>query len=82
MSTHGHTTIGNPTSRPALAMDRGRGFVLAVTLLAGLFMTAAGVAALLAPGWFADAAGFPRHPTSCMTPAPSSSASGSPCCPP
>jgi PPOX class probable F420-dependent enzyme len=33
-----------------------------VTLLAGLFMTAAGVAALLAPGWFADAAGFPRHP--------------------
>jgi hypothetical protein len=62
MSTHGHTTIGNPTSRPALAMDRGRGFVLAVTLLAGLFMTAAGVAALLAPGWFADAAGFPRHP--------------------
>jgi hypothetical protein len=62
MSTHGHTTIGNPTSRPALAMDRGRGFVLAVTLLAGLFMTAAAVAALLAPGWFADAAGFPRHP--------------------
>jgi PPOX class probable F420-dependent enzyme len=62
MSTHGHTTIGNPTSRPALAMDRGRRFVLAVTLLAGLFMTAAGVAALLAPGWFADAAGFPRHP--------------------
>jgi hypothetical protein len=28
MSTHGHTTIGNPTSRPALAMDRGRRFVL------------------------------------------------------
>jgi hypothetical protein len=61
MSTHGHTTIGNPTSRPALAMDRGRCFVLTVTLLAGLFMTAAGVAALLAPSWFADAAGFPRH---------------------
>jgi hypothetical protein len=35
--------------------------VLAVTMLAGLFMTAAGVAALLAPSWFADAAGFPRH---------------------
>jgi PPOX class probable F420-dependent enzyme len=63
MSTHGHTTIKKPTSRwsPPLAMDRGRRFVLAVTLLAGLFMTAAGVAALLAPGWFADAAGFPRH---------------------
>jgi len=61
MSTHGHTTIRNPTSRPALAMDRGRGLVLTVTLLAGLFMTAAGLAALLAPGWFADAAGFPRH---------------------
>jgi PPOX class probable F420-dependent enzyme len=42
-------------------MDRGRRFVLAVTLLAGLFMTAAGLAALLAPSWFADAAGFPRH---------------------
>src|SRR5215211_6537164 len=60
MSTHGHTTIRNPTSRPALAMDRGRGLVLTVTLLAGLFMTAAGMAALLAPSWFADA-GFPRH---------------------
>jgi PPOX class probable F420-dependent enzyme len=43
-------------------MDRGRRFVLAVTLLAGLFMTATGVAALLAPTWFADTAGFPRHP--------------------
>ena len=42
-------------------MDRGRRFVLAVTLVAGLFMTAAGVAVLLAPGWFADPAGFPRH---------------------
>jgi PPOX class probable F420-dependent enzyme len=62
MSTHSHTTIQNPTNRPALAMDRGRRFVLAVTLLAGLFMTAAGVAALLAPSWFADTAGFPRHP--------------------
>jgi hypothetical protein len=39
----------------------GRRFVLAVTLLAGLFMTPAGGAALLAPSWFADAAGFPRH---------------------
>jgi PPOX class probable F420-dependent enzyme len=63
MSPHGHTTIGNPTHRwsPAPAMDRGRRFVLAVTLLAGLFMTAAGMAALLAPSWFADTAGFPRH---------------------
>jgi PPOX class probable F420-dependent enzyme len=39
----------------------GPPLVLAVPLLAGLFMTAAGIAALLAPGWFADAAGFPRH---------------------
>jgi PPOX class probable F420-dependent enzyme len=64
MSTHGHTTIRNPTSKwsPPRPMDRGRRFVLAVTLLTGLFMTAAGVAALLAPDWFADAAGFPRHP--------------------
>src|SRR5215218_8796189 len=30
-------------------------------MLAGLFMTAAGVAALMAPSWFADAVGFPRH---------------------
>jgi hypothetical protein len=42
-------------------MDWGSRLVLIVTLLAGLFMTAAGVAALLAPSWFADAAGFPRH---------------------
>jgi PPOX class probable F420-dependent enzyme len=42
-------------------MDRSRRFVLAVTLLAGLLTTAAGVAALLTPSWFADAAGFPRH---------------------
>jgi PPOX class probable F420-dependent enzyme len=63
MSTHGHTTISDPTGRlaPAAPTDWGRRFVLAVTLLAGLFMTAAGVAALWAPGWFADAAGFPRH---------------------
>jgi PPOX class probable F420-dependent enzyme len=63
MSPHGHTTIRNPTGgwSPAPPIDRGRRFVLAVTLLAGLFMTAAGVAALLAPDWFADAAGFPRH---------------------
>ena len=32
-----------------------------MTGLAGLFMTAAGAAGLLAPGWFADTAGFPRH---------------------
>jgi PPOX class probable F420-dependent enzyme len=64
MSTYGHTTIQNPTGgwSPPRPMDRGRRFVLAVTLLAGLFMTAAGLAGLLAPGWFADTAGFPRHP--------------------
>jgi PPOX class probable F420-dependent enzyme len=64
MSTHGHTTIKNPTSKwsPPRPMDRGRRFVLAVTLLAGLFMSAAGGVALLAPNWFADTAGFPRHP--------------------
>jgi PPOX class probable F420-dependent enzyme len=63
MSPHGHTTISNPTGgwSPTLPMDRGRRFVLTVTLLAGLFMTAAGLAALLTPDWFADAAGFPRH---------------------
>ena len=63
MTPHGHTTIKNPTGEwsPALPMDRSRRFVLAVTLLAGLFMTTAGVAALLAPSWFADTAGFPRH---------------------
>jgi PPOX class probable F420-dependent enzyme len=63
MSPHGHTTIKNPTGgwSPTRPTDRGRRFVLTVILLAGLFMTAAGVAALLAPGWFADAAGFPRH---------------------
>jgi PPOX class probable F420-dependent enzyme len=63
MSTHGHTTIKNPPGgwSPTLPMDRGRRFVLAVTLLAGLFMTAAGLAALLAPSWFADTAGYPRH---------------------
>jgi PPOX class probable F420-dependent enzyme len=64
MSTHGHTTIGNPTSKwsPPAADRSGPRLVRAVTLLAGLFMTAAGVAALLAPSWFADTAGFPRHP--------------------
>ena len=63
MSTHSQTTIRNPTGGWPLArpMDRGRRFVLAVTLLAGLFMTAAGLAGLLAPSWFAGAAGFPRH---------------------
>src|SRR5215207_1442300 len=63
MSTHSDTTIKNPTGgwSPARSTDRGRRFVLTVTLLAGLFMTAAGMAALLAPDWFADAAGFPRH---------------------
>ena len=63
MSTHSHTTIRNPTGgwSPTRSTDRGRRFVLAVTLLAGLFMTAAGLAGLLAPDWFADTASFPRH---------------------
>src|SRR5215204_3996654 len=63
MSIHGDMTIKNPTGgwSPARSTDRGRRFVLTVTWLTGLFMTAAGLAALLAPGWFADAAGFPRH---------------------
>src|SRR5215216_1581113 len=63
MSPHSHTTIKNPSGgwSPARSTDRARRFVLAVTLLAGLFMAAAGVAALLTPDWFADTAGFPRH---------------------
>jgi hypothetical protein len=63
MSIHSHTTIGNLASKwsPRQPTHWGSRFVLAVTLLAGLFMTASGLAALLAPGWFADAAGFPRH---------------------
>jgi PPOX class probable F420-dependent enzyme len=60
MSTPSHTTIQNPTG--GWSPGRGRGVVLTVTVLAGLVMAAAGMAALLAPGWFADAAGFPRHP--------------------
>ena len=57
------SAINKPTGgwSPARPMDWGSRFVLVVTLLAGLFMTAAGAAALLAPRWFADAAGFPRH---------------------
>jgi PPOX class probable F420-dependent enzyme len=43
------------------ARQRGGGFVVAVTILAGVFMVAAGVWALVGPGSFADAAGFPRH---------------------
>jgi hypothetical protein len=84
MSTHDHTTIKNPTDgwSPARPMDRGRRFVLAVTGLAGLFMTAAGVAALLAPGWFADAAGFPRHTHFVHDAGAFSSASESPYCSP
>jgi PPOX class probable F420-dependent enzyme len=41
--------------------EPGRSFVIAVTLLAGVFMVAAGAWALLAPGSFADATGFARH---------------------
>jgi hypothetical protein len=43
------------------ARQRGGGFVVAVTILAGVFMVAAGLWALVGPGSFADAAGFPRH---------------------
>jgi hypothetical protein len=39
----------------------GRGLVIAVILLAGGFMLAAGAWALFAAGSFADAAEFPRH---------------------
>jgi PPOX class probable F420-dependent enzyme len=57
------STINKPTIRwsPARPIDWGSRFVLIVTLLAGLFLTAAAVAALLAPNWFADVTGFPRH---------------------
>ena len=41
--------------------EPGRGFILTATLLSGVFMVAAGMWALLAPGSFADFAGFPRH---------------------
>jgi PPOX class probable F420-dependent enzyme len=41
--------------------EPGRSFVIAVTLLAGVFMVAAGAWALLGPGSFADATGFARH---------------------
>jgi PPOX class probable F420-dependent enzyme len=50
--------------RPAptgAASEPGRGFVVAVTILAGVFMVAAGAWALLGPGSFADATGFARH---------------------
>jgi PPOX class probable F420-dependent enzyme len=43
------------------ASEPGRGFVVAVTILAGVFMVAAGAWALLGPGSFADATGFARH---------------------
>jgi PPOX class probable F420-dependent enzyme len=59
-----HTSTGATTRRwPATVPGSGpgRGLVLAVTLLAGVFMVAAGAWALLAPGPFADATGFPRH---------------------
>ena len=55
MSTHGHTTIRNPTSKwsPPRPMDRGRGLVLAVGLLAALsLLTAAALVVRLAQlGW-------------------------------
>ena len=54
-ATTGRWAATGPGSGP------GRGLVIAVTLLAGVSMVAAGVWALLAPGSFADAAGFPRH---------------------
>ena len=55
MSTHGHTTIRNPTSKwsPPRPMDRGRGLVLAVALLAALsLLTAAALVVRLGQlGW-------------------------------
>jgi PPOX class probable F420-dependent enzyme len=54
--------------------------VIAVALLAGMFMVAAGAWALLGPGSFADAVAYPATPTSSTTSARSSSGSGSPCC--
>ena len=55
MSTHGHTTIRNPTSKwsPPRPMDRGRGLVLAVGLLAALsLLTAAALVVRLGQlGW-------------------------------
>ncbi len=51
-ATTGRWAATSPGSGP------GRGLVIAVTLLAGVFMVAAGVWALLAPDSFADAAGF------------------------
>ena len=63
MSPHSHTTIKNPSGgwSPARSTDRARRFVLTVTLLAGLFMTAAGLAALLAPAGSPTPAS-PTHP--------------------
>jgi hypothetical protein len=45
MSTHRHTATRNPASgwSPARSTDRDHRVVLAVLLLAGLFMTAAGL---------------------------------------
>ena len=54
-ATTGRWTATGPGSGP------GRGLVIAVTLLTGTFMVTAGMWALLAPGSFADATGFPRH---------------------
>ncbi len=51
-ATTGRWAATSPGSGP------GRGLVIAVTLVAGVFMVAAGVWALLAPDSFADAAGF------------------------
>jgi PPOX class probable F420-dependent enzyme len=62
MSVHSYPTIdANDEWTPTALADRGRGLVLTVTLLAGAFMTTAGVAALSAPGWFADVTDYPPH---------------------
>jgi PPOX class probable F420-dependent enzyme len=54
-------TVNGRRTSTSSGSEPGRGFVLAAMLLAGLFMAMAGMWALLAPGSFADFAGFPRH---------------------
>jgi hypothetical protein len=56
------TARAGPVGRVSTGEARQRGgFVVAVTILAGVFRVAAGLWALVGPGSFVDAAGFPRH---------------------
>ncbi len=62
MRQHGTTQANTGRRTPTGSEpEPGRSFVIAVTLLAAVFMVTAGAWALLAPGAFADAAGFARH---------------------